>query len=305
MTYKKNVEKTTEKKDNKKGLKQEKIVKEQKNSKSEKVVKEHKKPNYGLITFICVLIILFIPIISDYYAKKNIETIAIKELNTKIDNQESFILYIGDAEKDVIRKLVNIRNMKPKDALVDYNVYTISTKEVDSSLKKKSVAIYIEGDLQKTYDKFDNKSLINDTKAYFIAEFSKNNTYYKVAENYNAYKKLVNSSDITMAVFGRNSCGWCNKYKPIYNALAEKYNIDIYYFDSDNYNSSEYSKIINMNLVVPAKCNSENQEFKLSEGFGTPLTVFTKKGKVVDCISGYKNREGLISVLKDNNLISE
>ena len=47
-----------------------------------------------------------------------------------------------------------------------------------------------------------------------------------------------------MAVFGRNTCFYCNKFKPVYNAVAEKYDLDIYYFDSDNYDSKEYSKII-------------------------------------------------------------
>ena len=60
-----------------------------------------------------------------------------------------------------------------------------------------------------------------------------------------------------------------------------------------------------MDLTVPAKCNTEGVEFKMSEGFGTPLTIFTKKGKVVDCISGYVNRNSLIEKLKNNNLISE
>ena len=60
-----------------------------------------------------------------------------------------------------------------------------------------------------------------------------------------------------------------------------------------------------MDLIVPAKCSSEGKEFKLSDGFGTPLTLFTKDGKVVDCISGYVNRSSLIDKLKTNNMISE
>ena len=71
------------------------------------------------------------------------------------------------------------------------------------------------------------------------------------------------------------------------------------------YSKISYSKIINMDLTVPAKCNTEGVEFKMYEGFGTPLTIFTKNGKVIDCISGYVNRNSLIEKLKNNNLISE
>ena len=108
-----------------------------------------------------------------------------------------------------------------------------------------------------------------------------------------------------MAVFGRDNCFYCNKFKPVYNAVSEKYDVDIYFFDSLSYDKTEYDKITNMDLTVPAKCNSNGTEFKLSDGFGTPLTLFTKKGKVVDCISGYVNRESLIDKLKTNKMISE
>ena len=114
---------------------------------------------------------------------------------------------------------------------------------------------------------------------------------------------LVNSKKVTMAVFGRNSCGWCNKYKPIYNELAKENNIDIYYFDSDAFDKSEYSKILNSGLTIPAKCSKTKVETPLSSGFGTPLTLFTKNGKTIDCISGYTNKSGLTSALKDVGLI--
>ena len=264
-----------------------------------------KKKNYGFIIFIILLVILFIPIIADYISKQNIEVLSSKSILSKLDSKESFILYIGDVDKSINKKLVNIRNKKDENTLIDYNVYTIKKDSVDKSIKNKKIVVYIEGDLQKTYDKFDNNKISKDVDKYYIGNIDDSIKSYKVAENYNSYKELVKSDTTTMAVFGRNSCSWCNKYKPVYNAIAEKYNIDIYYFDSDNYNSSDYEKIINMDLTVPSKCSSTGEEFKLSDGFGTPLTLFTKNGKIVDCISGYKDRASLIEILKENEIISE
>ena len=266
---------------------------------------KEKKKNYGFIIFIIILIILFIPIIADYISKQNIEVLSSKSINNKLKDKESFILYIGDKDKKINKQLLKIRNKKDENTMIDYNVYSIKKDSLDKSIQNNKVVIYIEGDLQKSYDKFDDKSILNDVDLYYNGIISEDAKSYKVAENYNSYKTIVNSDETTMAVFGRNSCGWCNKFKPVYNAIAEKYNIDIYYFDSDNYNSSDYEKIVNMNLTVPAKCSSTGEEFKLSDGFGTPLTVFTKNGKIVDCISGYKDRESLIKILKDNEIISE
>ena len=266
---------------------------------------KEKKTNYGYIIFILVLVILFVPIISDYISKMNIEVLSKKAVVNKQTDKESFILYIGDVDKDTNKELLSVRNSKSSDILIDYNVYSIKKDSVDKSLKDKIVAIYIEGDLQKTYDKYDNKSILNDIDIYYEGNIVDSEKSYKVAEDYKDYKTIVNSDEVTMAVFGRNSCGWCNKFKPVYNAVAEKYGIDIYYFDSDNYNSSDYEKIVNMNLVVPAKCSSSGNDFKLSDGFGTPLSVFTKNGKIVDCISGYSDRASLIKKLKENKIISE
>ena len=263
------------------------------------------KKNYGSIILIAVIIILFIPIISDYIKKQNIEVLSSKEITEKINNQESFIVYIGDAEKSVTKKMLKLRDLGEKNALIEYGVFTAKKDSAISDIKNSKIAVYIEGELQKTYDKFDNIKLTDDVNKYYLGNISDENKSYKVAENFSEYKNIVKSDEPTMAVFGRNSCGWCNKYKPVYNAIAEKYKVDIYYFDSDNYDSDEYEKIINMDLVVPAKCSSEAKEFKLSEGFGTPLTIFTKSGKVVDCIGGYKNRTSLLEVLKENKIISE
>ena len=71
------------------------------------------------------------------------------------------------------------------------------------------------------------------------------------------------------------------------------------------YNKEQYKKVINLDITVPGKCSSTGKEFKLSEGFGTPLSIITKKGKVIDCIGGYVNRASLIEILKTNKMISE
>ena len=131
------------------------------------------------------------------------------------------------------------------------------------------------------------------------------NKSYKVVNTFNEYKKLVKSDELIMSVFGRNSCAYCNLFKVVYNALAEKYDYSVYYFDSDVFDKNEYTKIINMDLIVPGKCDSYGNDFKLSDGFGTPLTIFTQNGKIVDCISGYANRDKLMEKLISLKMISE
>ena len=268
---------------------------------------KEKNINYGLIIFIVIVVILFIPIITDYIKNQNIEVLSSNEISEKIKADETFLVYVGDLEKDTKKELRKMRDLTKTDYSYDYGIYNVKSSDDIKEILGEDVAVslYIEGDLQKNYTKYDVDSLNEDVEKYFIGNLTEENRAYKVVENFNSFKKIVKSDEVTVAVFGRDTCFYCNKFKPVYNALAEKYNLDIYYFDSDNYNKKEYSKIINMDLTVPAKCNTEGVEFKMSEGFGTPLTIFTKKGKVVDCISGYVNRSSLIEKLKSVDMISE
>ena len=270
-------------------------------------MEEKKKVNYGLIIFIAIVVVLFIPIIVDYVGKQNISVLSSKDITEKMNAKESFIVYIGDADKSTKSGLRSVRDLAKTDYAIDYSVYTVkSSDDVKKTLGDKvEVAVIVEGDIQITYAKYDEKNITNDANIYYLGNITDKNRTYKVAENFKAYKKLVKSDKTTMAVFGRDNCFYCNKFKPVYNAVSEKYNVDIYFFDSLSYDETEYEKITNMDLTVPAKCSSEGKEYKLSDGFGTPLTLFTKKGKVVDCISGYVNRSSLIDKLKTNNMISE
>lgn len=268
---------------------------------------EENKINYGLIMFLVIIAILFIPIIFDYVKKQNIEVLSINQVNEKLNNNESMLVYIGEVDNNTKKELRKIRELTRNDYSYDYGVYNVEkSKDVSEFFGEKVVAVmYQEGDVQKTYEKYDEKTLTNDVNRFLLAKITEDNASYKVAENFNAYKKAFKSNDTIVTVFGRTSCGHCNRFKPVYNAVAEKYNLDIYYFDSDVYNKEQYKKVINLDLTVPAKCSSTGKEFKLSDGFGTPLSIITKKGKVIDCIGGYVNRASLIKILKANKMISE
>ncbi len=270
---------------------------------------ENIKKHLGLIIFLVILIILFIPIILDYISKQKIETITTSTLEEKISQKETFILYAGD-NKDSKKKLKNIKKSmanKSNDYSYSFDIYNIENNDETQNIigTTNKYVLFIEGDIQKTYKKDDFDSIKKDIEIFVIANITDDNKSYKVASSYKTYKNLIESDNVVMSVFGRDSCYFCNMFKPVYNAVANKYNIDIYYFNSDGYDKDEYEKIVNLDLTVPAKCNSKGVEFKLSEGFGTPLTLYTKNGKIIDCISGYVDRQTLVEKLKNVKMISE
>lgn len=127
-----------------------------------------------------------------------------------------------------------------------------------------------------------------------------NQKKYQTAKNASEYKKSIKEKDaVKMSVFGRDSCYYCNQFKVVYNTIADENDLDdIYYFDSDSYNEDEFEKVLDSGLKIPAACNSKGEDVDLQEGYSTPLTLFTKNGKVIDCISGYVTKETLITKLK-------
>ena len=269
---------------------------------------ENKKINYGLLITILVVVVLFIPIVSDYYKSRKITVINYDELVKKINTEKgNLVVYVGELNENTTKELRKIRDKNTNDYSYEYNIYSVEDNDDVNKLlgDDTKVAVIIEGDIQKTYNRYDYSELDKYSDIYLLGKITEGNKSYKIAESYSEYRKLVKSEEVTMAVFGRDTCSYCNLFKVVYNAVAEKYNVDIYYFNSDSYDSADYTKIINMDLTVPAKCNSYGEEFKLSDGFGTPLTVFTQDGEIIDCISGYVNRSKLIEKLTSLEMISE
>ena len=274
------------------------------------------KKNKTWIIVLVVCLILFLPILIDYIGNSKIKQITYDKYLEIVEQKENALLYVGDLSQDSYDDTVDVlgevmNGATATDYSSEYNVYSIDSTELTSDETSKigtanGYVFMMSGDNQKVLSNTATKdSLIDSVDAYYNANFNSSNTSYKVAKDAAAYEKLVDSKNITVAVFGRDTCYYCNIYKPVYNAVAEKYDLDIYYFNSDSYDAKEYEKVLKLGLKIPAQCNSTGQESLLSDGFGTPLTLITKKGKVVDCISGYVNRSSLIDKLKTNNMISE
>lgn len=268
------------------------------------------------IIAIVIIIILLIPIYVDYYKNNRIENLKTYSSYTELLNKNGFaVIYVG---KDVDTKVDTLKNLKK-----EFNTSETSAefKTIDNSnvsnddktsfekenidvaktswiiLNEKEVVYQSSEDLSET----QLETLINKYLNHIIPE---EEISYKTVSTYDEYMKVIKSKNVIMTVFGRNSCYWCNKFKPVYNEVAKEQGVDIYYIDSGSFDKDEYNKILNSGLNIPAKCTEDKEkDLPLSSGFGTPLTIFTKKGKEVDCIGGYVNKASLESKLKSVGMI--
>lgn len=258
---------------------------------------------------VILVVILLLPIIINYVNNKKIAVVSYDDYLSNVAKEKVSLTYFGDPSSDeysaIKEELIDLKSKYSiKVTTVNTTKLTSTEKQtlLNSNEKFKSKSVYVisqDGEIVKVVDKeTENVNLDAQLNKYINNVIPDEEVAYKTVSTYKEFMNIYKSKKVTMHVFGRNTCYYCNIFKPIYNEVAAENNLDIYYYDSDSFNSEEYSKILNSGINIPAECTSSKEELPLSSGFGTPLTLYLKNGKVVGCISGYVNKEKLETKLK-------
>ena len=93
----------------------------------------------------------------------------------------------------------------------------------------------------------------------------------------------------TVIYIGSSNCGWCQKFSPILEEVANENDLKIVYINVAKLKKSENQELISA---------SENHY----KG-GTPTTLIVEKGKVIDSLGGYKEKDETIEFFKNNGII--
>ena len=82
-------------------------------------------------------------------------------------------------------------------------------------------------------------------------------------------------------------------YKPVVESVQSKYeDLSIYWFHTDKLSNADYSTL--------------SGTYDISDTFkGTPYTMLTYHGVLIDYISGYVDEDTLVQFLIDNGVINE
>ena len=258
---------------------------------------------------VLLVVILLSPIIVNYVNNKKIAVVSYDDYLSNVAKEKVSLTYFGDPSSDEYAKIKEeLIDLKSKYSVKVTTVNTTKLTEAEkqtltsSNEKFISRSVYVisqNGEIVKIVDKVtENVNLDTQLNKYINNVIPDDEVAYKTVSTYKEFMNIYKSKKVTMHVFGRNTCYYCNIFKPVYNEVAAEKNLDIYYYDSDSFDSEEYSKILNSGINIPAECTTSKEETPLSSGFGTPLTLYFKNGKVVGCISGYVNKDKLETKLK-------
>ena len=106
----------------------------------------------------------------------------------------------------------------------------------------------------------------------------------------NMWEKDIKSGDTVVMVIGASWCSHCHEYKPMVTALANKNNINLYFYEIDTFEEDQANRLKNT--------------FELPNYKGSvPYTVVFKNGVAVASHEGYESEQMMISFFMENGVL--
>ena len=254
-----------------------------------------------LLLFILIIILVAVLIIIRINSNK-IKEISINNISSYIDKKPYTLVYYGDISDELI---ATFKSFKEEYKM---NIYKSndSLDEIKTYINNKDKEL----DGETVYFIYDNSGLlgiISGNELNYLTEYIDKyirNSIPTPEREYNVstasqYIQMFNSKKTTIAVFGTNSCSYCTMLEHVINDISKDNTYEIYYYNRDRMTTTDYEQIMDLDLAIPAKCTTNNQDTSFKNGFPKPMTVVTKSGKLVGCIKGYYDKDTYLSKLKE------
>ncbi len=234
-----------------------------------------------------VLLIVGLFFLSSLAGSKNFKEISYNEYQNLIKESGNYVVYIGNKDSDALKTLKEFtseNNVQVK-YVISSNLTTEERQEVFSGDETEKL-IFINKGKEDTYaSDFSKFSLTNE----FINQNILENTLVEV--DIDNYLKLIKSKGNHIVFIGRETCSWCQKYKPVMKNVAKDNNITLYYIDTDKFEGEDWNNF------------TASESYLTEKQWGTPLTFLYKDGKLVDTIGGYVDESAVHEFLVKNGVI--
>ena len=112
---------------------------------------------------------------------------------------------------------------------------------------------------------------------------------------YAEYEEKIESQEPFIFIVERTTCSHCQNFMPIAKEFALKYNIPIYYIDTDKFEGDEFTSLQKSNTFFKKK----------KDNWGTPTTMILVGSDAIDFYEGETNLEGLQEFLEEKVTLTE
>ena len=239
--------------------------------------------NKNIKTVLLVLVVIAVLLFAAFAPTKKVyKSISYEEYNS-LDKPS--VVYIGNSN-EVLKVLKDLDINKKYSVL--YLDYSKLDKNEKKKVKKGVIEVWKDKKLVSTYN-FDK----------FLLKKDETKSSLKTV-NIDEYLKLKDSKGFNFMFIGRETCGYCVKFKEAIKELHEEYKVDINYIDTDSLDESGFSKL------------TSTEDYLQQEQWGTPTSFVYYNGKQIDMISGYidadtlkekVNNYGIETFLIDNEVL--
>ena len=210
-----------------------------------------------LVVIAVLLIAAFVP------AKKALKSISYEDYNSL---EKPSVVYIGNSN-EVLKVLKDLSINKEYSVL--YLDYSKLDKKAKKEVKNEVIEVWKDKKLVSTYN-FDRFLLKKDEKASSLKTV-----------DINEYLNIKDSKGFNFMFIGRETCGYCVKFKEAIKELHKDYKVDINYIDTDSLDEAGFSKL------------TSTEEYLQNEQWGTPTSFVYYNGKQIDMINGYIDENAL------------
>lgn len=251
--------------------------------------------------FIVIVSILLILVVFIFVRSISIKKISyIKALNM-LDEKKYILMYSGNVDSTVRKELKRLG----KEYNISIYISSDNYDDVVNYVKLVTSAEEIKGNM---YLVFGNNTLLGYMdESMNTEEYLKKYLYGyipKAERTYNEptvteYTELYKSKDTIITVFGDTTCNFCKLLQPVINEVSSKTDYKINYINFSELTTEEANMIYKLNIVVPASCTSSGLDKNIKEGYSKPLTIVSKKGKIIGCIKGYYEYSTYLDKLKE------
>lgn len=108
--------------------------------------------------------------------------------------------------------------------------------------------------------------------------------------NLKLYQDILKSNDTNIIYVSAASCSHCQNFEPILKNVVKEYDLKLYKIDLDKYSQDDKTNLYN------------SLEFFSTE-WGTPSILIVKNGKLIESLVGERNKDQLIKLFKNHNII--
>ena len=261
------------------------------------------KKNIFIISIVILGLLLLVVLVS-YKKNSGVKTEEFSNIENMIKDKDEGIIYVSSTDEEPPYYRYFLDKYKTRITKTKANIDQVNDLLLTYGVEKASTLpcfiVYSDKKVIGSFDGTLNETETNEMFRYiYYNEIPTKMIKYKTLSTADEYIKKFNSNELTVAVFGYDECSYCNLYKPVFNKVAGDKKIDIYYFDSNKYDEKEYDKLMKLDIPIPAECTTDGKATTTLEGFPKPMTLVTKKGKLVGCVLGYVTEENLIKKLTE------